>query len=476
MIRKRQMSNTTVLSALTLSALLLCLPAAPARGAIYYVSTDGNDTNTGTSPKLAWRTITHAAKMAKAGDLVRIKGGDYGHERVVVKNSGTADAPIRFEGYGGEVLLDGMTKELKDKIKRKEKIGLTSHGVDIRGKSYIRLSGITVRVYGMGIIVKNSHHVIVEKCTTGISGFGGISIGGSEYCEVKGCTAYNANQAIAVSGGSHNLLEDCWSYRNPDLPKGVHYCYAAGNTKHLTVRGCRGERAGHGICFVPGSRCCTVTDCEMRNCWEHFGVRQGGRDITFVNCYAETKGGPSTHGFYYRTGAHNITVKNCRVKNMTHGLHVELTNDKRWGVARNVTFENCIATHCLYGIRIEGPNTKVLNCVSARNKYGVEICGPRKWLEGKTSAAEGLAIKGCIITGNDVGIQSPFPTAKAITNCNVWGNKTKLAGKASLGAGCISKDPLFVNPDKNDWHFKKTSSCKDMGPYADDPKASIGRK
>ena len=41
-------------------------------GATYYVSTQGNDANDGLSERSAWRTISHAAKVVKAGDVVKI--------------------------------------------------------------------------------------------------------------------------------------------------------------------------------------------------------------------------------------------------------------------------------------------------------------------------------------------------------------------------------------------------------------------
>jgi len=57
-------------------------------GATYYVSTQGNDANDGLSERSAWRTISHAAKVAKVGNTVLVLPGDYGPERVVVANSG----------------------------------------------------------------------------------------------------------------------------------------------------------------------------------------------------------------------------------------------------------------------------------------------------------------------------------------------------------------------------------------------------
>ena len=57
-----------------------------------------------------WKTIGRAAAAAGPGDLVVIRGGVY-RERVLVKASGTAEAPLRFEAALGEhVLLTGADR------------------------------------------------------------------------------------------------------------------------------------------------------------------------------------------------------------------------------------------------------------------------------------------------------------------------------------------------------------------------------
>lgn len=494
-----------------LAAVLICLSSWPARGATLYVSTTGDDANTGASPKLAWRTITHAAKTARAGDLVRIKGGDYGHENVVVANSGTPEAPIRFEGYDGDVRLEGIVKKAEGKPVR-----LEGHGVLIGEKAHVRLSGITTLKYRDGIVVRGSHDVTVERCTAGICGWSGIMLLDSHHCEVKHCTAYNVEMVNFWVGKSHDcVVADCWSYCDPRLDPYTDYCYGVSNARSIHVTRCRGDgklRSGHGICFTVGGggpeshgcQNCRVTDCEMYNCWELFGVRHKGHDITFENCYGqgkimdtlESRGReiPAwckqsynwyNHGFYFRTGAHDILVKNCRVRGVRIGLHADDAGGryKEWGVTGNISFENCIATECITGIRTNAPNVKVLNCISARNKHGLMIGnGP------------GQSIKGCIICWNAVGIRSGTPTKTPVTRCNLWGNQKDLSGKVDLAADCISKDPQFVNvsipgtfpsqeaekrlpgPDYDDWHVKDASPCNDMGPYADDPKASVGMR
>ncbi len=57
-----------------------------------------------------WKTVAKAAETARAGDVVVIRGGVY-RERVLVKASGTAQAPIRFEAAPGEhVVVTGADR------------------------------------------------------------------------------------------------------------------------------------------------------------------------------------------------------------------------------------------------------------------------------------------------------------------------------------------------------------------------------
>ena len=78
-----------------------------AQAQTYYVSKSGSDSNSGLSPKAAWLTIGHAALQAKAGSTVYVGAGTY-HESVAFANSGTAAAPIVFDGQG-VAIVDGST-------------------------------------------------------------------------------------------------------------------------------------------------------------------------------------------------------------------------------------------------------------------------------------------------------------------------------------------------------------------------------
>jgi hypothetical protein len=81
--------------------------ACAAQAQTYYVAKSGSDSNSGLSTQAAWLTIGHAATTAQAGSTVYVGTGTY-HESVTFGNSGTASAPIVFNGQG-VAIVDGTT-------------------------------------------------------------------------------------------------------------------------------------------------------------------------------------------------------------------------------------------------------------------------------------------------------------------------------------------------------------------------------
>lgn len=125
----------------------------------YYVSTTGDDTNTGTlaSP---WRTIQKAVTTVIPGCVVNIMGGTY-NEQVNVTVSGTSDKYIVIKNYNEqEVIISGNNKPRQLML--------------LNGVSYLIIKGITfadcLGSYSVGLKISNtpteaSHHIEVESNT-----------------------------------------------------------------------------------------------------------------------------------------------------------------------------------------------------------------------------------------------------------------------------------------------------------------------
>ena len=145
-------------AAVALGRLFVAVPSATS--ADYYVATNGNDANDGSSAK-PWRTIQKAASTVTAGAAVHVRSGTY-NEIIAVANSGTAGAPITFQpDAGAKVVIDGT--------------GFTDGSVvhsgaglfNLRHKSYINILGFNfVHSYGAGVVLDGGcHHIKIGNNT-----------------------------------------------------------------------------------------------------------------------------------------------------------------------------------------------------------------------------------------------------------------------------------------------------------------------
>jgi hypothetical protein len=103
----------------------------------FYVSTNGSDTNPGTQTA-PWRTIQHAADIARAGSTVNVRGGVY-EELVNLKSSGNvSDGYITFRSYPGERAVLDAAHFIP---------GARSAVLTVHNQSYVRVEGFEIRNY-----------------------------------------------------------------------------------------------------------------------------------------------------------------------------------------------------------------------------------------------------------------------------------------------------------------------------------------
>jgi len=109
---------------------------ADAPSATYFVSNDGDDSQSGIARNSAWKTLRHAASRVNVGDTVLIAGGKY-KERVRIRATGEAGRPISFRALPGErVELDGDGM-------------LLNSGFVSGGKSHLRFDGFYVSNFNL---------------------------------------------------------------------------------------------------------------------------------------------------------------------------------------------------------------------------------------------------------------------------------------------------------------------------------------
>ena len=152
--------------------------------ATYYVSSNGIDSNSGTTVDAPFKTIQFAVNIAVAGDSIFITPGNY-NERVQTKNSGTNDNYISIGG---------------------SKSAIINNGFDIK-HAYIKINNLTIRGNGLS----NNQYVLYFD--------------GASYCNI-----------------SNNIIE----YTMPtETASNVGGIQLAADTSHITINNniIRGMRA-----------------------------------------------------------------------------------------------------------------------------------------------------------------------------------------------------------------------------------------
>jgi hypothetical protein len=164
-------------------------------GNVYYVATNGSDSNSGTITA-PFKTIQHAADIVKPGDTVIVRNGTYqstGYSIASLTTSGTAQAPITFksENKWGAV-LDG--------------VNTGNYAIITNGASYINIQDFEIKnFYNIAIIANDAAHpsnyVTVKGCkihdigryeTTSAYGICGIYLGAkNSYWTIQSNMFYN---------------------------------------------------------------------------------------------------------------------------------------------------------------------------------------------------------------------------------------------------------------------------------------------
>jgi hypothetical protein len=133
---------------------------APLYSRTYVVAADGRDDNPG-SARAPLRTITKAASLARAGDVILVRGGVY-RESVVLRHSGRDGEPIVLRNYPGQhpVIEPGERRQRPP-----------GHGVLLQAREgyekpigWITIEGLEIRHGWDGVKIYNAHDVVIRDC------------------------------------------------------------------------------------------------------------------------------------------------------------------------------------------------------------------------------------------------------------------------------------------------------------------------
>ncbi len=280
-------SNGGTLHNFTLEYITNYIPEPIVTGSVYYVATDGSDSNNGTSINTPFKTWTKAFQVASAGSTIWIKAGRYtGENYIDSENEGTVSNPIVVKGYKNtigdldNVMYYNHTKGASISASEMPVLdgqGTTNSGLHLNGKDYFIIKNLQFTGYKWGCVVKNSVGALIENSIfkdnqghdNGASNAGiGLSTstskgGGGSYLlktnyRIKDCIAVNNSMASIWITGSNNLIENVKVYSDIETPGvGDHttatdYAITVQGDNNI-VRNSRAERYsldvhyGHGI-------------------------------------------------------------------------------------------------------------------------------------------------------------------------------------------------------------------------------------
>ncbi|CAN5485584.1 hypothetical protein BH10BAC5_BH10BAC5_24920 [soil metagenome] len=370
----------------------------------YYVTTNGNDTYSGTSISQSWRTIQKAFNSVPAGSTVYILSGTYIESNLNVNVEGTPSNYITFRNYNTDLVT----------IKRTD-VNQVNKLVDINNKSYIRIQGLVFAdlyhtLWGGAIFIeRNSHHIEVINCEfKNISGNGAAIIsdmqvdgnignlvlknnkihdcspngffvgimlltGYGDSIKIKGNEIYNISsindhsKAIMVFGRN---TQYSFRYLLIDSNK-IHDCLVndgeaistSGNVEYSTISHNRvyninnigiGLAGGYGVCSDPSkdvSRFITVSDNTVSKC-----RRQSNQS------------NPITATGIYLDGTNNCIVERNVVFESTQGINVSSENpiSSFNNIIRDNNIYNCDRFGILIGV-FDANSSSVSNCQILNN-------------------------------------------------------------------------------------------------------------
>jgi len=305
---------------------------------VYYVATNGSDSNNGTALTSPFKTIAKPCGIAVAGDQIYLRGGKYSYtSSITISRSGTASAPIKLEGYSGERALINFTG-----------ISFGSQGIKLSG-SYWYIKGLDITM----------------------AGDNGMFISGA-FNTIEFCTFFdNKDSGMQLASGAHdNKIINCDSYWNADP---TDYGDADGFACKMNVGtnnsfyGCRSwlncDDGWDG--YLRGA---DNVSTSLENCW------------TWRNGYLKngTDPGSQANGNGFKMGGsddkllkHDFILKNCvAFDNKAKGFD-QNSNKGSMTIYNGSSYRNKGNNYSISTTLASGKTCTVINCLSADAKVSL---------------------------------------------------------------------------------------------------------
>lgn len=389
-----------------------------ASGNVYYVATNGDDSNAGTIDR-PWRTIQKAGDTMTAGDTCIVLAGNY-DERVQVTISGTSAAPITYQADGA-VKLEGFTVNADHIIIKRFEVTAT----------------VCDYIEGVGIFVEGSHCVIEDNYLYYNPRGGIVTNGSSSDCTIRNNRVHrNAMVGISV-GGTDNLVEGNEIWASVEHHPETHCGYES----YGDADGMRFFGSGHTIrnnSIHDISADDPLVDDAHIDCFQTWGS-EAGHDIVFEQNYCE---------------------------NLNPGMYAFMLEDASSLLIRN----NIIGA--FGGINAGGGGNSDLTIVN--NVFANDLSSPLD----RYPVGIGLENVSNVIVKNNVFYDQPsdtvFSTGSTTGHEIDYNLACRSDGEASecvkVNWNCVyhshdlwDVDPQFVDPANDDYHLQPGSPAIDAG-------------
>jgi hypothetical protein len=290
------MRNTVAL----ISVMVLVIDTQVLCAETYYLSPGGSDARAGTSPQNAWKTIHRVNKASlQAGDSVLMEGGGSFPGNLLVRASGTANAPITIASFGGG------TATIR---------GGDSYGIRLLNCQFVEVRNLQLVGSGVTPLGKSTNKAI------GLDIYSTVMTG-------KPWQSIHVDR-VTVKGFREGIVFHTPLGVQGDLPRSYDHYRANGIEFFKPAR-------GEG---VVGYNDVQITNCEVGEC-------------LFSGIYGWGSARSSGKPWFIPVG--NGTFTNCRIAGcVVHDIYCDPVGDPWLGTpiqllnATGCTIERCTIRHC----------------------------------------------------------------------------------------------------------------------------------
>jgi hypothetical protein len=439
--------------------------AATASAGGYFVSPSGDDASPGTRAQ-PWQTLAKANAMLQAGDTVVLLEGEYAGV-IEPANSGEEGKPITYRAASPLKAIITGGKASDD----------VTTCVRLREREYIVIDGLSLLpTRGGWMKLDSASYCVIRNChmehATGV--YGPIECRGCHYNRYENLACF---RSVNLGEWGH-VLGDMWN--NFDCSHNLFY------RVHIS-------RAGHrpfGLWFdCPYNvvREC-VFDCRWGRNFECFSTPRLLMERCVITNGFDGSGSADGRAKLFIVDSifrHNVIYRNYYGPLVINSYRWE-TNEP-WGMLRSRLYHNTWYRNHEYGYEMvdlgEKPETHyVAGNVFANNVFaGNDPGGDGLALLLYSNIGEDNLFRSNLLFGSKPGDKTvrydwKFPGVES------WDGLTMTATEANEQkpaqfAGNLDADPLFADPEQDDYRLREGSPCLDAGePLAAVRESGSGRE